>query len=205
MLPIECVVRGYLAGSGWKDYQATGRRLRPRAPRGAASSPTGCRQPIFTPATKAQTGHDENIDRDQAAELVGDERLREVEQVALALYRTAADYALERGIIIADTKFEFGLDAGRDASCSATRRSRPTRRASGPPTRTSRAARSRRYDKQFVRDYCETIGWDKTYPGPGAARGRRHAHARAVRRGVRADSRGSRSTRTSPTRATVLA
>src|SRR6185437_4420714 len=106
MLPIECVVRGYLAGSGWKDYCATGATSGHELPGGLRESdrlPT----PIFTPATKAQTGHDENIDRARAAELVGEERLAEVERIVLELYRHASEYAAERGVIIADTKFEL--------------------------------------------------------------------------------------------------
>src|SRR5580765_5796202 len=109
MLPIECVVRGYLAGSGWKDYRATGATSGHALPEGLLESDK-LPAPIFTPATKAQTGHDENISRDQASELVGAERLGEVERVAIALYTTAATHALQRGIIIADTKFELGFD-----------------------------------------------------------------------------------------------
>src|SRR5437773_11165319 len=109
MLPIECVVRGYLAGSGWKDYAATGAVCGHILPAGLTES-AELPQPIFTPATKATTGHDENIDRDQAAKLVGADRLAEGEGVAIALYRHAAEHARGRGILIADTKFEFGLD-----------------------------------------------------------------------------------------------
>src|SRR3954471_4911824 len=109
MLPIECVVRGYLAGSGWKDYRETGSTSGHELPAGLRESDR-LPAPIFTPATKAETGHDENISRDQAAELVGAERLAEVERVAVSLYAAAADHALTRGIIIADTKFELGLD-----------------------------------------------------------------------------------------------
>src|SRR5437764_4764341 len=109
MLPIECVVRGYLAGSGWKDYLASGEVCGHRLPPGLVESeqlPT----PIFTPATKAQTGHDENIDRAAGVELVGEERFDEVEATAIALYEFVSAYARERGIILADTKLEFGLD-----------------------------------------------------------------------------------------------
>ena len=164
MLPIECVVRGYLAGSGWKDYQATGSTSGHALPTGLRESdrlPT----PIFTPATKAQTGHDENITREQAAELVGAGRLREVEEVAILLYRTAAEHAAAAGIIIADTKFEFGLDAhghlvlGDEALTPDSSRFWP-----GESYEPGRAQDS--FDKQFVRDYCESTGWDKTYPGP---------------------------------------
>src|SRR5436305_8489239 len=110
MLPIECVVRGYLAGSGWKDYQATGETSGHALPEGMRESEK-LPQPIFTPATKATTGHDENISRDQAAELVGAERFAEVERICIELYATAANHASTRGIIIADTKFELGVDS----------------------------------------------------------------------------------------------
>jgi phosphoribosylaminoimidazole-succinocarboxamide synthase len=122
-------------------------------------------QPIFTPATKAETGHDENIDRAAAAELVGGERLDEVEATALALYRFACDYARERGIILADTKLEFGLDhegrlvLGDEAFTPDSSRFWPADGYAPGGTPPS-------FDKQFVRDYCESLGWDKTAPGP---------------------------------------
>src|SRR5881409_753989 len=109
MLPIECVVRGYVSGSGWKDYAATGAvfgHVLPTGLTGSARLP----EPIFTPATKAVTGHDENIDRSRALELVGADRLYEVERYSLALYKFASEHARKCGIIIADTKFEFGID-----------------------------------------------------------------------------------------------
>ena len=164
MLPIECVVRGYLAGSGWKDYQATGSTSGHALPEGLRESDK-LPSPIFTPATKATTGHDENITRDQAAELVGEGRLREVEAAAIEVYRVAAEHALGAGIIIADTKFEFGLDQhghlvlGDEALTPDSSRFWP-----GDTYEPGRAQDS--FDKQFVRDYCESTGWDKTYPGP---------------------------------------
>jgi phosphoribosylaminoimidazole-succinocarboxamide synthase len=164
MLPIECVVRGYLAGSGWKDYRATGSTSGHRLPEGLRESDL-LPEPIFTPATKAQTGHDENITREQAAELVGADRLTEVERVAISLYATAADHALAHGIIIADTKFEFGLDAdgvlvlGDEALTPDSSRFWPA--DAYEPGRPQGS-----FDKQFVRDYCETTAWDKTDPGP---------------------------------------
>src|SRR4051794_29107331 len=130
MLPVECVVRGYLSGSGWKDYVATGEVCGHRLPEGLVESQQ-LPQPIFTPSTKATTGHDENIDRAAAVELIGEARFDEVEQVGLAPYAFVWDSARNRGIILADRKLEFGSTA-RDASCSETRRSRPTRPASGP-------------------------------------------------------------------------
>jgi phosphoribosylaminoimidazole-succinocarboxamide synthase len=164
MLPIECVVRGYLAGSGWKDYKATGTTSGHALPQGLRESDR-LPQPIFTPATKATSGHDENISRDQAAELIGAGKFAEVERVSIALYSAAAEYALERGIIIADTKFELGYDGdgtlvlGDEALTPDSSRFWP---ADGyEPGRGQDS-----FDKQFVRDYCETTGWDKTDPGP---------------------------------------
>ncbi|HEY5099085.1 MAG TPA: phosphoribosylaminoimidazolesuccinocarboxamide synthase [Gaiellaceae bacterium] len=164
MLPIECVVRGYIAGSGWKDYKATGSTSGHALPEGLRESDK-LPSPIFTPATKATTGHDENITRDQAAELVGDARLGEVEAAAIEVYRVAAEHALGAGIIIADTKFEFGLDQhghlvlGDEALTPDSSRFWP-----GDEYEPGRAQDS--FDKQFVRDYCESTGWDKTNPGP---------------------------------------
>ncbi|HEY8028949.1 MAG TPA: phosphoribosylaminoimidazolesuccinocarboxamide synthase [Gaiellaceae bacterium] len=164
MLPIECVVRGYLAGSGWKDYKATGSTSGHALPEGLRESDK-LPSPIFTPATKATSGHDENITRDQAAELVGEARLRQVEEAAIELYRVAAEHALGAGIIIADTKFEFGLDQhghlvlGDEALTPDSSRFWP-----GDAYEPGRAQDS--FDKQFVRDYCESTGWGKTYPGP---------------------------------------
>jgi len=164
MLPIECVVRGYLAGSGWKDYQASGEVCGHRLPKGLRESDK-LPEPIFTPATKALEGHDENITREQAAEVVGEGRLREVEAVALRLYTTAAEHALRAGIIIADTKFELGLAPdgtlvlGDEALTPDSSRFWP-----GESYEPGRAQDS--FDKQYVRDYCEMVGWTKTYPGP---------------------------------------
>ncbi len=164
MLPIECVVRGYLTGSGWKDYQATGAVCGHVLAEGLRDSDQ-LPEPIFTPATKAEEGHDENIDRQRAAELVGQERLDEVEQTAIALYRFASEHAAERGILIADTKFEFGLDTegrlvlGDEAFTPDSSRFWPADEYEAGRPQPS-------FDKQFVRDYCETLGWDKTDPGP---------------------------------------
>jgi phosphoribosylaminoimidazole-succinocarboxamide synthase len=164
MLPIECVVRGYLAGSGWKDYVATGEVCGHRLPAGLVESDQ-LPEPIFTPATKAQTGHDENIDRAAAADLIGEERYDEVERLSLALYRTVSERAAALGIVLADTKLEFGLDddgrlvLGDEAFTPDSSRFWPADEyAPGGPQPS--------FDKQFVRDYCESLGWDKTYPGP---------------------------------------
>ena len=164
MLPIECVVRGYLAGSGWKDYLSSGEVCGHKLPGGLRESDE-LPAPIFTPATKAREGHDENIDRKRAAELVGEELLAEAERVSLALYAHAAGYARARGIIIADTKFELGLDPegvltlGDEALTPDSSRFWPLDEyepGRGQPS----------FDKQYVRDYCESLGWDKTPPGP---------------------------------------
>jgi len=164
MLPIECVVRGYLAGSGWKDYSATGAVCGHELPPGLRESDP-LPAPIFTPATKAHTGHDENIDRARAAELVGPGLLEQVEQVALELYRLASQHAAARGIVIADTKFELGLDAdgvltlGDEALTPDSSRFWPADEYEPGRVQPS-------FDKQYVRDYCESLGWDKTAPGP---------------------------------------
>jgi phosphoribosylaminoimidazole-succinocarboxamide synthase len=164
MLPIECVVRGYLAGSGWKDYTTTGAVCGHALPAGLTDS-AELPEPIFTPATKATTGHDENIDLEQAADLVGAERLAEVERISIALYRYAAEHARQRGILIADTKFEFGLgDEGQlvlgDEALT------PDSSRFWPADAYAPGGSQPSFDKQFVRDYCETLGWDKTPPGP---------------------------------------
>jgi phosphoribosylaminoimidazole-succinocarboxamide synthase len=164
MLPIECVVRGYLAGSGWKDYSATGSVCGHVLPLGLTES-AELPEPIFTPATKAATGHDENIDREQAAELVGHERLAEVERVSKALYRFAAVHTRERGILIADTKFEFGLD-DQDRLVLADEALTPDSSRFWPADDYRPGGSQPSFDKQFVRDYCESLGWDKTDPGP---------------------------------------
>jgi phosphoribosylaminoimidazole-succinocarboxamide synthase len=164
MLPIECVVRGYLAGSGWKDYLATGEVCGHTLPAGLSESEQ-LPEPIFTPATKAQTGHDENIDRAAAVGLVGRERFDEAERTALELYGFVSAYARARGIILADTKLEFGIDEtgrlvlGDEAFTPDSSRFWPV--DDYEPGRTPPS-----FDKQFVRDYCETFGWDKTAPGP---------------------------------------
>jgi phosphoribosylaminoimidazole-succinocarboxamide synthase len=164
MLPIECVVRGYLAGSGWKDYRAGGGTSGHELPGGLRESDR-LPAPIFTPSTKAQTGHDENIDLGRAAELVGQERLAEVESVVLELYHFASDYAAERGVIIADTKFELGLDEG-DRLVLADEALTPDSSRFWPADVYSPGGPQPSFDKQYVRDYCERLGWDKTAPGP---------------------------------------
>jgi phosphoribosylaminoimidazole-succinocarboxamide synthase len=164
MLPIECVVRGYLSGSGWKDYLATGSVCGQALPEGLVES-AELPEPLFTPATKAVSGHDENIDREQAAALIEAELLNEVERTAIDLYRFAVAHARERGILIADTKFEFGLDS--DARLVlADEALTPDSSRFWPAEHYRPGGAQPSFDKQFARDYCESIGWNKTEPGP---------------------------------------
>jgi len=164
MLPIECVVRGYLAGSGWKDYRAGGEVCGHRLPDGLVESQQ-LPEPIFTPATKATTGHDENIDRAAAVRMIGEERFDEVERLTIELYRFACERAARSGIILADTKLEFGIGAGGqlvladEVFTPDSSRFWPLEgyRPGGPQPS---------FDKQYVRDYLESIEWDKTPPGP---------------------------------------
>jgi phosphoribosylaminoimidazole-succinocarboxamide synthase len=164
MLPIECVVRGYLSGSGWKSYQERSEVCGIALPEGLRESDR-LPEPIFTPTTKAAEGHDEPLTAEQAAGLVGDERFAEAERISIELYRTAAEYAAGKGIIIADTKFELGLDEqgnvvlGDEAFTPDSSRFWPADEYEPGGPQPS-------YDKQFVRDYAESLGWDKTPPGP---------------------------------------
>jgi len=164
MLPVECVVRGYLAGSGWKDYQASGRTSGHALPPGLRESEE-LPEPIFTPATKAQEGHDENISREQAAGLVGADLLADVERLSIGLYRFGAEHAAARGIILADTKFEFGRDEqGRLVLADEVMTPDSSRFWPADGYEPGRPQPS--FDKQYVRDYAEGLGWGKTYPGP---------------------------------------
>ena len=165
-LPLEAVVRGYLIGSGWKDYQASGAVCGVKLPRGlelAAQLP----EPLFTPATKAASGqHDENIGFDAVVALIGAPLAARVRDAALALYRFAAEHARRRGIIIADTKFEFGLDgAGRLTLIDEVLTPDSSRFWPADTYRVGVSPPS--FDKQFVRDYLETLDWNKRAPGPG--------------------------------------
>ena len=164
MLPVECVVRGYITGSGWKDYLATGEVCGHRLAEGLRESER-LPKPIFTPSTKARTGHDENITREQAADLVGAEQFGEVERIALELYEFAATHAEARGIILADTKFELGLD-GDGHIVLADEAFTPDSSRFWPADAYTPGGPQPSFDKQYVRDYCESVGWDKTYPGP---------------------------------------
>jgi phosphoribosylaminoimidazole-succinocarboxamide synthase len=164
MLPIECVVRGYITGSGWKDYRATGEVCGHRLPEGLVESQQ-LPEPIFTPATKAHTGHDENITRDEAAALVGEELFDRVERVSLELYAFASSHARARGIILADTKLEFGLDSAGELVLGDEVFT-PDSSRFWPADEYEAGRPQASFDKQFVRDYCETLGWNKADPGP---------------------------------------
>ena len=165
MLPVECVVRGYITGSGWKDYQATGAVSGIQLPSGLRESEQ-LPEPIFTPSTKAEVGHDEAIDFERAAELVGDQALMErVREVSIELYTFAATHARERGVILADTKFELGLDddgqlvVGDEVLTPDSSRYWPAdgyEPGRGQPS----------FDKQYVRDWAAGSGWDKRPPAP---------------------------------------
>lgn len=162
-LPIECVVRGYVSGSGWKDYRATGEICGVDLPAGLRESDQ-LPEPIFTPATKAATGHDENISFEQAAALIGQDLARKVRHLSLEIYRRAAAYAAPRGILLADTKFEFGLLGNEliwiDEALT------PDSSRFWPAAQYQPGGPQSSFDKQFVRDYLERIRWPKTPPGP---------------------------------------
>ncbi|HNW79289.1 MAG TPA: phosphoribosylaminoimidazolesuccinocarboxamide synthase [Candidatus Competibacteraceae bacterium] len=164
-LPVEAIVRGYLIGSGWKDYQSSGAVC-------GIALPAGLRlaerlpEPIFTPSTKAALGsHDENVSFAQIAARIGPQRAEQVREVSLRLYREAAEYALERGIIIADTKFEFGLDE-QDRLVLMDEVLTPDSSRFWPVDEYQPGVNPPSFDKQFVRDYLETLDWNKQAPGP---------------------------------------
>ena len=166
MLPVECVVRGYVTGSGWKDYQATGAICGIGLPAGLRESEQ-LPEPIFTPATKAEIGdHDENVDFERAAELIGDRDLAErLRDVSIALYRHGAEHARAAGIILADTKFEFGLDADGELTLGDEVLTPDSSRFW--PADAYEPGRSQpSFDKQFVRDWATASGWDKSPPAP---------------------------------------
>jgi phosphoribosylaminoimidazole-succinocarboxamide synthase len=162
-LPIECVVRGYVSGSAWKDYRATGKICGIALPSGLRESDK-LPEPIFTPATKAATGHDENISFKQAAQLIGQGLAEKVQNVSIEIYQRAAAYAEPRGVILADTKFEFGLLHNEliwiDEALT------PDSSRFWPAAEYQPGGPQPSFDKQFVRDYLESIHWPKTPPGP---------------------------------------
>lgn len=164
VFPVECVVRGYLSGSGWKDYQRTGQVCGHQLPAGLRDSEK-LAAPIFTPATKAETGHDENISEAQMAEIVGREVTEFLRDVSLRIYQEASDYARTRGIIIADTKFEFGRD--RDGRIIIIDEVLTPDSSRFWPMDSYAVGKSQAsFDKQYVRDYLERINWDKQPPAP---------------------------------------
>lgn len=163
-LAIECVVRGYLAGSGWKEYQKTQTVCGIKLPAGLKES-SELPEPIFTPATKAETGHDENISFDEAKKIVGDMIAEQARNASLRIYNSARDYARKRGIIIADTKFEFGMDeSGKLILIDEVLT--PDSSRFWPADQYAPGKSQPSFDKQFVRDYLETLDWDKSPPGP---------------------------------------
>jgi phosphoribosylaminoimidazole-succinocarboxamide synthase len=164
VFPVECVVRGYLAGSGWKDYQRAGEICGHRLPAGLRESDK-LPAPLFTPATKAEEGHDENISESRMAEIVGAEATAQLRATALRLYHEAELYARGRGIIIADTKFEFGRD--RDGRVILIDEAlTPDSSRFWPADKYAPGRPQPSFDKQFVRDYLETLDWDKRPPAP---------------------------------------
>jgi phosphoribosylaminoimidazole-succinocarboxamide synthase len=163
-LPIEAVVRGYIIGSGWKDYQKTGKVCGIDLPKGMQQAQK-LPEPIFTPATKAETGHDENISFEEVVKLIGKDKAEKVREISIRLYKEASEYAANKGIIIADTKFEFGLDEKGDivlidevltADSSRFWPADSYKVGISPPS----------FDKQYVRDYLETLDWNKAPPAP---------------------------------------
>ncbi len=166
VIPIECVARGYLVGSGWKEYQQSGTVCGIRLPQGLKNA-SKLREAIFTPATKEETGHDENISFERMSEIIGADLAKQLREATIAIYTRAAEYALSRGIIIADTKFEFGLYEGRviwidEALTPDSSRFWPADQyavGKNPPS----------FDKQFVRDWLESTGWDKQSTPPELA------------------------------------
>jgi phosphoribosylaminoimidazole-succinocarboxamide synthase len=171
-LPIECVVRGYVSGSGWKDYRTTGKICGIQLPTGLQESDR-LPEPIFTPATKAATGHDENISFERASSLIGKELAERVRAISLEIYRRAAAYAEPRGIILADTKFEFGIFYQRARERAASddllwidEALTPDSSRFWPAAHYSPGGPQASFDKQFVRDYLERMQWPKTPPGP---------------------------------------
>ena len=162
-LAIECIVRGYLSGSGWKEYKKSQTVCGIRLPAGLAES-AELPEPIFTPSTKAEAGHDENISFDEACNIAGTELTTQARDLSLKIYRAARDYARQRGIIIADTKFEFGLDNGKLILIDEVLTPDSSRFWPADQYQPGRGQPS--FDKQFVRDYLETLDWNKTPPGP---------------------------------------
>lgn len=164
VFPVECVVRGYLAGSGWKDYLRTGSVCGHKLPDNLLES-AELPEPIFTPSTKAEEGHDENISEDVVRNMLGDETAGRLRDISLQLYKEAREYARQRGIIIADTKFEFGRDSNGEIILIDEALT-PDSSRFWPAETYSPGKSQPSFDKQFVRDYLETLDWDKQPPAP---------------------------------------
>ena len=164
VFPVECVVRGYLVGSGWKDYLRTGEVCGHKLPGGLLES-AELQEPLFTPSTKAEEGHDENISEAQVSDLIGTEATERLRDTSLRLYSEARSYARQRGIIIADTKFEFGLDKNGTLTL-VDEVLTPDSSRFWPATEYQPGRSQASFDKQFVRDYLETLNWDKKPPAP---------------------------------------
>ena len=169
VLPVECIARGYLAGSGWKDYQRSGQVCGIGLPSGLDNSDR-LPQPLFTPSTKADTGHDENISFEEGAAIVGEETMAWLRETTLRLYGLARDYAADRGILLADTKFEFGTVEGVSAPVLIDEIFTPDSSRFWPADQWQPGGEQPSFDKQYVRNYLETLvvdgRWDKTPPGP---------------------------------------
>ena len=163
VIPIECVARGYLSGSGWKEYQQSGTVCGIRLPAGLQES-SRLPEPVFTPATKAETGHDENISFERTVELIGKSLAEELRELTLKIYAKGCEHAASRGIIIADTKFEFGLLDGKVILIDEVMTPDSSRFWPADAWQPGRGQAS--FDKQFVRDWLETSGWDKNSPPP---------------------------------------
>ena len=164
VFPVECVVRGYLEGSGWKDYQKTGEICGQKLPMGLRHCEK-LPEPLFTPSTKASTGHDENVDKKEFTKIIGETNAKKLEKLSLQIYSFASEYALSRGIIIADTKFEFGLDPdGNILLIDEVLTPDSSRFWRADTYKVGKAQPS--FDKQFVREYLEALDWDKKPPAP---------------------------------------
>lgn len=163
-LPVECIVRGYLSGSGWKEYQKSGSVCGIKLPKGLKESDK-LPEVIFTPSTKADSGHDQNVSQEYIENLIGKETAAAIARASVDIYRKASDYALKKGIIIADTKFEFGIDNGKIILIDEVLTPDSSRFWPADSYVPGRAQAS--FDKQFVRDYLETLDWGKVAPGPG--------------------------------------
>ena len=163
VFPIECVVRGYLSGSAWKEYKKTGSVCGIKLPPGLVES-SKLPEPIFTPATKAESGHDINISFEESVRIVGDENARKLRELSLAVYNKAAEHALSRGIIIADTKFEFGVIDGEIRLVDEVLT--PDSSRFWPKDGYKPGGAQPSFDKQYVRDYLDKIGWDHSPPAP---------------------------------------